>query len=106
MKSLSVSCLTVVLFVATFLATFPSVFGQQTASPPKVLRLLYSAYDGDPRKDPYEKITFQINTADLRQPSEFLKLGQWIPNTRLKLSKFEYKVQRGTNGQQEDVSEL
>ncbi len=70
-------------------------------------RLIFSAYDGDPKKDPIDKINFQINTVDLRQPSEFLKIGEMVPNTKFKLEKFEYKtVFNPGTGDETDVSEL
>ncbi len=70
-------------------------------------RLLFNAYDGDPKKDKPDKFEFQINTIDLRQPSEFLKIGSTVTNTRFKLEKFEYKAQKNPNtGEDEDVSEL
>ena len=70
-------------------------------------RLLFNAYDGDPKKDKPEKFEFQINTIDLKQPSEFLKIGDKVTNTKFKLEKFEYKTQLNPNtGEQEDVSEL
>jgi hypothetical protein len=70
-------------------------------------RLLFNAYDGDPKKDKIDKFSFQINTIDLRQPSEFLKIGEKVTNTKFKLEKFEYKSQLNPNtGEQEDVSEL
>ncbi len=70
-------------------------------------RLIFSAYDGDPKKDKPEKFSFQINTVDLRQPSEFLNLGQMVPNTKFKLDKFEYKTKLNPGtGDEEDVSEL
>jgi hypothetical protein len=70
-------------------------------------RLIFSAYDGDPKKDQPEKINFQINTVDLKQPSEFLKIGEMVPNTKFKLQKFDYKtaLNPGT-GDETDVSEL
>lgn len=73
----------------------------------KPFRLIFSAYDGDPKKDKPEKMNFQINTVDLRQPSEFLTLGQTVPNTKFKLEKFEYKtVLNPGTGDYTDVSEL
>ena len=54
-------------------------------------QLRFDAYDGDPKKDPIEKMQFQINTIDLRQPTEFLKIGEKIANTNFQLIKFEYK---------------
>jgi hypothetical protein len=71
------------------------------------MRLLFNAYDNDARKVKVEKIYFQINTLDLRQPTEFLKLGDMIPNTTFKLTKFEYKTRPNpTRGTDDDVSEL
>lgn len=70
-------------------------------------RLIFSAYDGDPKKDKPEKFSYQINTVDLKQPSEFLKLGEPVPNTKFKLEKFEYKtVLNPGTGDETDVSEL
>ena len=70
-------------------------------------RLLFNAYDGDPKKDTPEKFEFQINTIDLRQPSEFLKIGSTIAKTKWKLTKFEYKTRMNPIIQElEDVSEL
>ena len=70
-------------------------------------RLLFNAYDGVPKKDTPDKFSFQINTIDLKQPSEFLKIGDKVANTKFKLEKFEYKTQPNPNtGEHEDVSEL
>ncbi len=70
-------------------------------------RLLFNAYDGDPKKDTPEKFEFQINTIDLKQPSEFLKIGATITKTKWKLAKFAYKtVINPKTEEPEDVSEL
>lgn len=70
-------------------------------------RLIFNAYDGDPKRDKPEAMTFQINTLDLQQPSVFLKIGEMVPNTRFKLVKFEYKTVLNENIQEnEEVSEL
>ena len=70
-------------------------------------RLLFNAYDGDPKKDKPEQFSFQINTIDLKQPSEFLKIGETVARTKFKLLKFEYKTQPNpSTGEVEDVSEL
>ncbi len=71
-------------------------------------RLEFKAHDFDP-KHPEKLPTcdFQINTLDLRQPSEFLKLGEKVSNTKFKLEKFAYKTQLNSKtGEQDDVSEL
>jgi hypothetical protein len=79
-----------------------------TPVPPRTpMRLLFNAYDDDATRVNVEKINFQINTLDLRHPSVFLKLGDMIPNTTFKLSKFEYKTRRNPSlGTEDDVSEL
>jgi hypothetical protein len=68
-------------------------------------RLKFQAYDGDIRTP--EKMEFQINAVDLRQPSEFLKIGEGVAKTKFILKKFEFKeaVNKST-GEKEDVSEL
>jgi hypothetical protein len=69
-------------------------------------RLIFKSYDGDSSGN-LNKMSFQIDTLDLRQPSEFLKLGETIPHTHLKLTKYAYKVQRNQKlGEDEDASEL
>ena len=70
-------------------------------------RLLFNAYDGDPKKDKLENFSFQINTIDLKQPSEFLKIGEKVSRTNFQLKKFEIKSQLNPKTEeQEDVSEL
>ena len=70
----------------------------------KIEEDFFQAYKPDTKP---EKFSFQINTIDLRQPSEFLKIGEMVPKTKFKLEKFEFKTQLNTNtNEQEDVSEL
>lgn len=70
-------------------------------------RLLFNSYDGDPKKDKLENFSFGINTIDLRQPSEFLKIGDKVSRTNFQLQKFEYKTQiNPKTTEEEDVSEL
>ncbi|MEP6670733.1 MAG: hypothetical protein ABJF10_16360 [Chthoniobacter sp.] len=71
-------------------------------------RLVFKSYDGDPRmSNDFKKFSFQIDTIDLRQPSEFLQVGQMIPNTQLKLSQFAFKEAYDAKLQESvDVSEL
>lgn len=81
------------------------LFVKQFISVP--FRLLFNAYDGDPKTDKIDKFAFQLNTIDLKQPSEFLKIGETVKNTKFKLDKFEYKTQLNPKtGEQEDISEL
>jgi hypothetical protein len=46
----------------------------------------FCAYMGDPRHP--EKMDFQINTLDRKLSTAFLKLGDIIPHTHLRLDKF------------------
>ena len=70
-------------------------------------RLLFNAYNGEPKRDKPEAFEFQINTIDLRQPSEFLKIGEKVSRTNFQLKKFEIKSQlNAKTEEQEDVSEL
>lgn len=70
-------------------------------------RLKFQAYDGDPKKDAPEKMTFQINTLDLRQPTEFLKIGDIVANTKFKIQSFKFnEVENPSTGVTTDVSEL
>ena len=68
-------------------------------------RLLFNAFDGDPKQP--DKMEFQINTLDLRQPTMFLKIGEQVTNTKFKLEKFEPKfIRNESTGEDSDVSEL
>ncbi|MDP9185992.1 MAG: hypothetical protein M3O72_01365 [Verrucomicrobiota bacterium] len=60
-------------------------------------RLVFSSWVGD---------TYAINTIDLKQPTQFLKVGDPIKGTRFKIVKFEEKYQRNKYGTNVDVSEL
>lgn len=72
-------------------------------------RLLFNAYDGDLKelaKGKVDKFEFQINTLDLRQPTEFLKIGDTI-KPHYKIKKFEYKTEKNPSTNEDvDVSEL
>lgn len=70
----------------------------------KPFRLLFPAYDGNPL-DP-SGLTFQINTLDVNQPTQFLKLGDKISGTKFKIEHFEYKTTVTSNGVTRDISEL
>jgi len=50
--------------------------------------------------------SFQINTLDVNQPSQILKIGDQIKGTKFKLIKFEEKSLTNSNGVVEDHSEL
>jgi hypothetical protein len=50
--------------------------------------------------------TFAINTNDLKEPTQFLKLGESIHSTKFKLVKFTEKYEANKYGTRIDVSEL
>jgi hypothetical protein len=50
--------------------------------------------------------TFAINTIDLKQPTQFIKVGDLIPGTRFKILKFTEKYEPDKYGTNVDVSEL
>jgi hypothetical protein len=50
--------------------------------------------------------TFAINTIDLKQPTQFLTVGDMVKGTRFKIAKFQEKYQKNQYGTNIDVSEL
>ena len=60
-------------------------------------RLIFSSWMGD---------TYQINTIDFNQPTQFLKVGDTIKGTRFKIAKFLKKYEPNKYGTNVDVSEL
>ena len=60
-------------------------------------RLIFSSWMGD---------TYQINTIDFNQPTQFLKVGETIKGTRFKIAKFVKKYEPNKYGTNVDVSEL
>jgi hypothetical protein len=68
-------------------------------------RLLFATYDGDEKH--LDQMDFQINTLDVNQPSQFVKIGDMIAGTKFKVMKFESKSQLNpSTGDNTDVSEL
>ena len=68
-------------------------------------RLLFNAYDGDVNHP--DAMDFQINTVDINQPSQFLKIGDIIAGTKFKIIKFTPKhVNDPATQVDEDKSEL
>ncbi|MFL6516030.1 MAG: Amuc_1099 family pilus-like system protein [Chthoniobacterales bacterium] len=65
-------------------------------------RLMFSSWVDDPAAGQ----TFGINTIDLKQPTQFVKVGDVVPGTRFKLLKFTEKYQPNQYGTNIDVSEL
>ena len=69
-------------------------------------RLEFKSHDGEP-KTPVDQISFGVNTLDLKQPTQFLKLGQPVAGTPFKLEKFVFKNRHNLKiDSDEDVSEL
>src|ERR1044072_5580570 len=50
--------------------------------------------------------TFALNTSDLKEPTQFLKIGDTIRGTKFKILKFEEKYDMNKNETKVDVSEL
>jgi hypothetical protein len=70
----------------------------------KPFRLKFNSYDGDPAKP--ETMTFQIDTIDLKQKTQFRKLNEDVEGTKFKVTKFEHKSKVNSNDVEEDLSEL
>ncbi|MDB6171917.1 MAG: hypothetical protein JWL59_1228 [Chthoniobacteraceae bacterium] len=67
--------------------------------------LLFQSVDGDPAKP--ETLTFGINPKSLKQPTEFLKIGETVRNTKFRVEKYEAKTAFNKKiEEEEDVSEL
>src|SRR2546423_6775261 len=60
-------------------------------------RLVFSSWVGD---------TFALNTNDLKEPTQFLKIGDTIRGTKFKIAKFTEKHEPNKYGTDVDVSEL
>jgi hypothetical protein len=60
-------------------------------------RFVFSSWVGD---------TFAINTIDMAEPTQFLRVGETIAGTRFKISKFTPKEAKNQYGTTMDVSEL
>jgi hypothetical protein len=58
---------------------------------------MFSSWVGD---------TFAINTIDLKEPTQFLRIGDTIGGTRFKIVRFTEKYQPNQYGTEVDVSEL
>ncbi len=68
-------------------------------------RLKFQSYDGDPKQP--EKMEFQINTLDIKQPSLFLKIGDIIPKTHWRLTGFTFKeTTEAKPSDRHDISEI
>jgi hypothetical protein len=64
-------------------------------------QLMFSSWVRGPEGE-----TYGINTIDLKQPTQFLRVGETIGGTRFKIVKFKEKYQPNQYGTRVDVSEL
>jgi len=103
MKRIALLLMSLAFALESFAAP-PSTPPQQTPPSPVPFRLIFQSYDGEPQQP--KNMSFQIDRLDRRQPSEFLKIGEMIPNTKWKLLKFEWKTLKRPNTEETDVSEL
>ena len=85
---------------STLLATSPVTDASQPATPAKPA-LVFQAYDGDP-KNP-AAMHFQVSN---NKRNHFLQLGDTVPKTTFKLTKFEIKTREHPKYGKEDASEL
>jgi len=81
-----------------------------TSMPPFATKLRLAEFVQTPFRlkfsgSPDDGESFSINTLDLRQPTQFLKLGEMVNGTPYKLISYEPKT-KDKNGLQVDVSEL
>src|SRR3954471_66786 len=60
-------------------------------------KLVFASWVGD---------TFALNTSDLKEPTQFLKIGDSIRGTKFRIVKFEEKYDTNKYGTKIDVSEL
>ena len=107
MKSLRTLALVSALLMVFGMPVPRAQADDKPAAPHVPFPFLFTAYAGDAKKDGPEKMEFQINTVDRRQPAEFLKIGYIISKTKWKLAKFQFKLRRDPEtNEAEDASEL
>ena len=81
----------------------------KNSHPDYVTKLKLKAFSEEPFRlmfSSWVEDTFGINAIDLKQPTQFLKVGDIIPRTRFKIVKFTEKYQPNQYGTDVDVSEL
>src|SRR5687768_2355466 len=104
MKTVVPSLLLMFAVLTSSLAAPPSTPGTDRSAAQQ-FRLIFKSYDGSPDKP--EKMSFQLDTLDLRQPTMFVKIGELIPKTQLQLVSFiEKEVNHPNGGDRVNVSEL
>ena len=81
----------------------------QNSHPPFIAKLKMKSFTREPFRlvfSSWTADTFGINSSDLREPTQFLKLGDMIRGTKFKLIDFVEKYERNQHGTDVDVSEL
>lgn len=82
----------------------------KTSHPDYLTKLKMKSFAREPFRMKFDSQTgdtFTINTTDLKEPTQFLKLGDKISGTQFKLVKFEEKHRPNpATGGEDDVSEL
>jgi hypothetical protein len=81
----------------------------KNSHPDYLIKLKLKSFSEEPFRmkfDSWVGDTFAINTIDLKQPTQFVKVGDMIPGTRFKILKFTEKYEPDKYGTNLDVSEL
>jgi hypothetical protein len=82
----------------------------QNSHPPFITRLKMKAFTREPFRLVFASKTgdtFTINTTDLKEPTQFLQIGDTIAGTRFRIAQYEAKTQPNpATGGELDVSEL
>ena len=74
----------------------------KTAATPSARPILkFQSYDGDPAGSDPKELVVHIRRLDVQQPTAFIRIGDVVPGTKWKLTKFTFKE----NGNR-DVSEV
>ncbi|MGZ4983727.1 MAG: Amuc_1099 family pilus-like system protein [Chthoniobacterales bacterium] len=83
---------------------------EKNSHPPFIAKLKMKAFNREPFRLVFASWagdTFTVNSTDLKEPTQFLKIGDTIAGTKFKLVKFQEKHQVNTaTGGDDDVSEL
>lgn len=81
----------------------------KNSHPPFIARLKMKSFTREPFRlvfASWTSDTFGINSSDLREPTQFLKIGEVIRGTKFKLVEFTEKYEPNQYGTDVDVSEL
>ncbi|MDQ6765750.1 MAG: thrombospondin type 3 repeat-containing protein [Verrucomicrobiota bacterium] len=81
----------------------------KNSHPPFVTKLKLKSFNREPFRLVFASRTgdtFGINSSDLKEPTQFLKMGETIRGTKFKIAKFTEKTEPNQYGTEMDVSEL